>query len=392
MSSNETRDSPLELTIGPNRTKTFRSVEGVSVWLDQEKETFTWLINLGGSLTRRENTAKGDLKTYYVQIANAIDRFKNANDNQISNARQSLESKFESLYGREKIIASNSPKAAYLEKLRQEKGDRFAAKLYAHLTRIVDDDHVKEMRASFYAHIFEQGLTDTEQAESESLAHLKSDWEKRYETLRTEELKRFNKLVDKAQGEQKKLADKYGNQLNTLNGRATDLEEIIDGAKTQLQETTEHYRDQIALLEPVQYWKDKAWWHLAGAVAWGLVTVTAFILVGYFFLGQVEQVLGTGGDPDYAQLIVLLTLATLGIWGLRLLVRLFFSQIHLRADAKERSVMLQSFLAMLREGHVGEDEKDAVLSTLFRPARSGVVKDDSAPPNVAEVISRLGSR
>jgi hypothetical protein len=54
--------------------------------------------------------------------------------------------------------------------------------------------------------------------------------------------------------------------------------------------------------------------------------------------------------------------------------------------------MLQAFLALQREGHVDEKEKDSILNTLFRPTSTGVVKDDSAPPNVAEFISRFGSR
>ena len=53
--------------------------------------------------------------------------------------------------------------------------------------------------------------------------------------------------------------------------------------------------------------------------------------------------------------------------------------------------MLHFFLAILKEGHIDEEEKDTILSTLFRPAQDQSISGDSTPNNAPGLVSRLMS-
>jgi hypothetical protein len=86
-------------------------------------------------------------------------------------------------------------------------------------------------------------------------------------------------------------------------------------------------------------------------------------------------------------------LLTFAFWFERIFVRLLLSQVHLYTDASERVVMAKTYIALLREGQGMKDEdRRLILQALFRPAVTGIVKDDAIPPTVLEWITRLGSK
>jgi len=51
--------------------------------------------------------------------------------------------------------------------------------------------------------------------------------------------------------------------------------------------------------------------------------------------------------------------------------------------------MIQAYLALLRSDQGPErEQRELILQTVFRPAQSGVVKDDIAPPFIWEWIAK----
>ena len=86
-------------------------------------------------------------------------------------------------------------------------------------------------------------------------------------------------------------------------------------------------------------------------------------------------------------------LATVVIWLMRFPFKMLLSHIHLRSDAKEREVMISTYMALLRgiEGKQGVSKEDLVLvlTPIFRPATSGIIKDDGGPASFAEMLTKL---
>ena len=74
---------------------------------------------------------------------------------------------------------------------------------------------------------------------------------------------------------------------------------------------------------------------------------------------------------------------------IRILVRMFLSNLHLATDAAERRTMILTYLSMSREGaEFTKDDKKLIVQHLFRSASDGLVKDDAAPPTIFEMLTR----
>ena len=101
-------------------------------------------------------------------------------------------------------------------------------------------------------------------------------------------------------------------------------------------------------------------------------------------------------EIPWRQLGLFLLLSTFVLWGVRLCVKLLLSNIHLEADAREREVMIQTFMAMMRhkESREGVTKEDiaVVLAPIFSPSTSGVIKDDGGPASLTDFITRMSGK
>lgn len=80
------------------------------------------------------------------------------------------------------------------------------------------------------------------------------------------------------------------------------------------------------------------------------------------------------------------------LWIIRIVVKIALSNLHLSEDAHERVVMIQTYLAFIKEGHgLEENDKQLILSSLFRPSNIGIIKDESSI-TVADIVSSLKAR
>ena len=116
--------------------------------------------------------------------------------------------------------------------------------------------------------------------------------------------------------------------------------------------------------------------------------------VGGGLVWAIDAVVGTATNPDWWRVGVLGILATLGVWVIRIAVRLFLSNFHLQTDAEERAVMVNVYLSLLEDdkADMSPDDRRIILQALFRPTSTGIVKDDAAPPGVIEVVTRTIGR
>ncbi len=47
-----------------------------------------------------------------------------------------------------------------------------------------------------------------------------------------------------------------------------------------------------------------------------------------------------------------------------------------------------TYLALLRKGNLQPSEQSLILTALFRPTSTGIIKDDAAPPFIAEWLKK----
>jgi nitrate reductase NapE component len=88
------------------------------------------------------------------------------------------------------------------------------------------------------------------------------------------------------------------------------------------------------------------------------------------------------------------------LWVLKILARILLSQLHLWADAQERCVMVQVYLAMLlgkgmpdgAQLAVDRNDLTIILTQLFRHGSTGMYDDDAAPQIPTALMSLIGGK
>lgn len=172
-------------------------------------------------------------------------------------------------------------------------------------------------------------------------------------------------------------------------------EAALEKHSAEMENLRKTFRESMTLRGPVEYWAAKAVRHeqkASSLMKWvfGLMAGLGAILGGVSI--WVFWTL-TDGKPDSWKVAVLVLVGVLGVWAIRLVVRMFLSHTHLAADAEERVTMVKTYLALLEgEKMPADEDRKLVLAPLFRPASDGMVKDEGLPHPMLELFTRAGPR
>lgn len=192
----------------------------------------------------------------------------------------------------------------------------------------------------------------------------------------------------------KSLKDK----INVKKKILTEVKEATD--RLALSEKT--YKEKIELNESVGYWQTKENNHKTEMSSWfkyllGSVGVTLVfpVLVMWFVSWLTSDsmngnlILGAINPLVLAASIVTLSLCT---YSIRFCSRQYASAKHLCLEATERRTMILTYLALMSEDKLKEQEdRKVALDTLFRPAQTGIVADTQSimpTDSVVKVLSK----
>ena len=208
----------------------------------------------------------------------------------------------------------------------------------------------------------------------------------------------------------------------TIEKKKEQFNEIFEKVET-IDNKIKAVEDKAKLNASVSYWKAKQkshktkfWWF--GGVAIGLIVILVLIL--FIALNNHEkqtninkQVEITNDintttkvqeinennnkleekssffDFDYSKLawyILMIFASSSAFWIIRITVKIALSNLHLSEDAHERVVMIQTYLSFVNEGQINENDKNLILSSLFRPSNIGIINDESSV-TVADIIT-----
>lgn len=229
------------------------------------------------------------------------------------------------------------------------------------------------------------------------------------------------RLVDEAQRRANDAWDTHVEDYGKLVTSFTQqVQSALQGASKEITEFRTKYAGEIALKEPVMFWKDKGAAHTRRARYFGVAAVVSAVAIALGAVRYLPELLrpATGatvnlstvpnpsaltsiaqasasypgaGVPSYYGIALAIVLTTLAMWFLRVMVRNYFSQTHLATDAEERVAMVKTYLALMESGQAPNDSLAPVLTALFRPASDGIVKDDSMPVGITEILTKQRS-
>lgn len=227
-----------------------------------------------------------------------------------------------------------------------------------------------------------RAFKDAIQTWSSELNEYKSD----FDGLKTS----FDELVDA----NRKTELEWRERTDSMASEFTDQ---LESNTQELENLKETYEAHMALSAPMKYWKTKRKSHslAMGKVKRWLIGVSlgTVLLLGvmvYFMLPQTAA----SNEVPWRNLGLFVLGSTFCLWFVRLLVKLLLSNIHLKADADERVVMIQTFMALVshKESREGLSKEDIalVLAPIFKPSTTGVIKDDGGPVTLSDFIAKLG--
>jgi uncharacterized protein DUF6161 len=401
----ENTEKPLfRLDLGPDGgALSPRSLAELTDWLQAEQTFWSWLITppIVNNVpeAQRQLALLQTLQQFLVQAGNADQKGDHANRDRLLNDFQNhLRGSF--LGSSPRHLHASSPRAQFLGSLPDKV---VAAYAWRHFTGLglSNPGNYQEMRGFALASAFDLGLTpERSKQEERALNELRQRIEREHELLRAaagrlnDEFSATNTNVSELHQNQAKQygeaqavrSTEFKSLMADIQGR---LEKLRTESETNLKNIADTYDKKMSLQSAVTYLQTKANTHKKMALGMGAVSLLAAGVFGYAVLRLSDQILGTSQNPSWPHVAVAVLIATLCFWLLRILVRIFLSNLHLTTDSRNRATLMQTYLALLREGDaLKTDDRALILKMLFRPFSDGVVKDDATPPGLWDVITR----
>lgn len=384
------------IDLGRNgQTISAESWEEVLTWIDKEQAYWDWLLPNTADPSQFATNYRNQWKALRADAVN-----RQARGEPVDHARHVFEP-----FGRGALFTHESENGALVLDIRNTVGEIEAIYACAFLAHALPLDQVRNPAG--LAGVILTAMPDMRKA---------SDLEKRLkneranyrsslkqamsavETFRTEQGGEFQDLFRRAKrlGIRALKKQKDYNKQIVLEARSE-----ANKATASLRETENTFRAFMELQAPVEYWNDKATEHkknrrtMAISVALYFVVLIAALSSAFYQAGSLVQELHTPGGNEPVVLYLLITgglaiLSTVGFWIGRILTKLYLSEHHLKIDAEERAVMTKTYLALSESGNASENERQIILTALFRGSTDGIIRDDGPPDMALQAIaSRL---
>lgn len=393
-------------------TYEFESIDDARQWVEKVRSSWDWLNgNFSQATYRARELIHGELSQTIGILQQASGYLQQGNDAWRPQIQQAA-NRLNPFVAKNNWILAETAKNKFLQGIRQSRGDSIAAHIVAHWLNC-DLSNISPsivLPAIIEAELYERGsegrITAETTAINELIERLHGDahayrHSREFDNAESSSLIESSKQAEAARSQefsdlQKKRSDEWSNALAKANQELANVKDAYD--------------KHMALAAPVTYWESKQQKHFKWMWMSGSVSALGMLIAGWLLHCELARVaaaastttIGAQQTGVVAVLSALTTwrlgsfilLTTLAFWVLRLIVRIFLSNMHLENDAAERVTMAKTYLALIRDGKLSGDSENlkAILAALFRPTGDGIVKDEGAPANMLEFLTKLGAK
>lgn len=377
----------------------FKSPSELSNWLASERGKWGWLKlkDKDSNFRRPFYSLLEEQNGFLTSLQNEADQWsaqlKTSAD--LAGMPSRIKAIIENYCQQRKGLVSSDPSAIFVLQLKEKRGDIVAIGAYAAMVNFnfsqMDVCPIGFLEGVVEAVLFKRGSAWEDSVYRSELDRLKNQ----FAADLVEQERRFGELDKSVQKLHLDYQLTYNENVKSLQKLHEDQsKEFLEAVKRHQQEIENIetvYNQKLSLMAPVQYWADKEKRHKDSSYIWGWVA----IIIGGIIAGvasvsiyKILIKLGPNETPQSWQLGVLGVGAFFAAWLIRVLVRLFLSHLHLATDAAERKIMIETFLAMSRQGsEFTSEDKKLITQHIFRSVSDGLVKDDAAPPTLFGMIT-----
>ena len=374
----------FEADLRPNGKKeTFASISEFQNWLDGEKNFW----NLTEKLPPNKQTANHYFSSF-VQRFNELQRYLNIvkskeNTSEFQFHRDQLVNRLFSFYRNNELLHSSVPFSKFIKDLANKNSELAIFALKYFLERRFEAQNQEQIEGMFATLSFEFGLKGNSQAELESLQELRLLWQDHLNTSKdrldktAKEYENLLKEYNEKRSAQEKISQASLELIKKEHGN------ILEENRKQLNLLIDLYKSKLGLHSAIEYWQTKSKSHRKFTLWFSGAVLICFFLAALGLFCSIKMFIG----EDTIQTVELWKLASLalgamiGVWVLRVLIRLLLSNYHLMSDANERGTMLLTYLALQQENKLPQEGESLrlILQALFRPTSTGIIKDDALP-------------
>jgi uncharacterized protein (UPF0332 family) len=403
MAENQTRKKALitiETDVGKKR---FYSIEDLSKWIEKEADEWDKILQSLNTSATRNIAGKW---TSTVNEILSIENSESESQDKIKKIQHLIESYLDDF----EIISSKNPIVEELINCTHN------IEAEGFIEGIKDKPHQNmrndQNRLSGYikGQIFRHQTATEYRTELRKTKNLISQWTSDYEEIASSirETEKFHDTISNQLSqsqeqylERLKLIKKWSN--DAILGLKYNFDEFLDRANDSLNHVRDTYEKHMSLRASVDYWNNQAEEHKTKAerafncvILITIFTVLLFTIFGVYLLTSAtpDELKMSAFSLSYGHaiktIIFALTLSFL-IWTIKLSNKTWHIHKHLQHDAKERVTMMKTYLALAsEEKNLKENDVELILSSLFRPSYDGIIKDDTAPRSLADILFRDG--
>ncbi len=223
------------------------------------------------------------------------------------------------------------------------------------------------------------------QESSEELEGWKSSKKNEYDEWVSSNENEHDEWVSSNKNELKKLGKRLLRKILSLKTESIRRSsETLKASEQTVSNAKEVYLSQVELAAAVTYWDGKKTIHNDSKNLWLKVLIALLVAtsISPFLIMKYLPVTELAADKLLLNVLNPITLITsllvisLLSFSIRLCSRQFSTQQHLFLEAEERKTMLKTYLALMNEGKLVEQEdRKIALDALFRPAQTGMVAE-----------------
>ncbi len=392
--------------------------EQIAAWITQVRDQWSWIAQQQNDpCIRTWKVIAAGFNAPNQALAQAHSHKNQGQTQQAQANLDSARSSLEAFVRAKPWLLSNSARKSFVDGLRESGQPLEAALIVANwMEQDFSGAPIRQViNALLTWELYERGIKDRMKAESSALKRLAGDMQTtltQFQESERTQATRFDELHLQLSAQ---TTTQQGSFVDSQAQRDEKWQELLSGVQGELQNLKDTYDKHMALAAPVEYWDTKRKRHNTLSIVSFFAVIVCMLLVGWLLHTELQTVasgvlqaeVSTAAGQTAATNAIkatlqpttawhlgsFLLLATLSFWFIRLLVRIFLSNLHLENDAAERVTMAKTYLALLRDGSLPKDNSiNTVLAALFRPTGDGIVKDEGLPPTAMEWITKLGGK
>ena len=211
----------------------------------------------------------------------------------------------------------------------------------------------------------------------------------------------FRKTIDEYVAEVNKVHTDYSEKLGKIDDNyevlvdetntwkkstEDDLTARIDSFNTKMEEIENLYNEKLRLESPAKYWseledkyRNEGFKWLRATVITSVILIALLVSILYNIPNSLNIKYVDFNIESLRSTLILAAITSVGIYLLRLFVKMAISAYHLSRDAKERYQLSYFYLSLINDKAISEGDRSIVLQSLFSRVDTGLLKGDSSP-------------